>query len=262
MEDKIVSILGCGWLGKPLGSALANEGFMVNGSTTREDNVAAIQAAGIKPFVLNVDSLSRNDARFFNADVLVISLPHRARAGKADEYLRQIKTVTEVVQGSKVKKIIQISTTSVYPDLNRLVTEEDADEQNPIVQAEHVVRQSGIPATVLRFAGLFGPGRHPGKFLAGKTDVRGGEAPVNLIHLDDCLEIIRRIITQSIWNEVFNACANDHPTRREFYTKAAMDLRLEPPVFAEDSQADYKIVSNARLKAALDYTFRHRVNEF
>lgn len=259
MAGMVVSILGCGWLGKPLGTKLAESGYVVHGSTTREENVAAIRDAGIDPFVLHTDKLTQADARFFDADVLLISVPHRARAGKAEEYLLQIKAVIEAAHSGNVRNILQISTTSVYPDLNREVTEEDADHQNPIVQAENLIRESGIPATVLRLAGLFGPGRHPGKFLAGKTDLKGGDAPVNLIHLDDCIEIIRLIIARNIWNEVLNACADDHPTRKEFYTKAALELELPVPAFARNSAADYKIVSNTRLKRALNYTFRHRL---
>ena len=158
-----------------------------------------------------------------------------------------------------VRNVILISTTSVYPNLNRIVTEEDADEQNAIVRAEGLVRELGIPCTILRFGGLFGPGRHPGRFLTGKRDVKGGNVPVNMIHLDDCVEIITRVIQQNVWNEVLNACADDHPTRKEFYTNAAADLGVEPPIFLDDEVSEYKIVSNERLKNILNYQFIHRL---
>ncbi|HEY0744796.1 MAG TPA: SDR family oxidoreductase [Chryseosolibacter sp.] len=260
MAGKVVSILGCGWLGKALGRTLVNRGYLVNGSTTREENLIILSGEGITPFLVNVEELSEDRAvPFFNADVLIISLPQRARAGKSEEYIHHIRRVMKAAHRGNVKQVILVSTTSVYPDMNRVVSEEDADAQNPIVVAENIVRQSNIPATILRFAGLFGPGRHPGKFLAGKTDVKGGDAPVNLIHLDDCIGIISLIIEQNCWNQVFNACADDHPTRRAFYTKAAVDLGLQPPVFSGDSSIPYKIVSNTRLKTALAYSFRHQL---
>jgi len=52
MSKKVVSILGCGWLGKPLGAALINEGYLVMGSTSRHENIGALKAAGIVPLSL------------------------------------------------------------------------------------------------------------------------------------------------------------------------------------------------------------------
>ena len=261
MSDSTVSILGCGWLGKPLGTQLVNAGYVVMGSTTKNEKVAVLQEAGIKPFVLTVDELLTDDHAlpFFNSDILVISLPHGVKAGKANDYVDKIHHVIKAAHRGSIKSIILISTTSVYPNLNREVTEEDADLQNPIVQAESIVCESGIPSTILRMSGLFGPGRHPGKFLAGKSDVRGGDTPVNLVHLDDCIGIIVNIIQHNVWNKVLNVCADGHPTRRTFYTQAAIELGLQPPVFSEDFGTDYKIVSNKRVKEVLKYTFVHQL---
>lgn len=262
MPNRVISILGCGWLGKPLGKNLFQSGYVVRGSTTRHENIDVLKQAGILPFVFNVDELlSREGIRdFFDTDVLVISLPHGVRKGKAEEYMSQIRRVLQVAQDGLTQRIILISTTSVYPNLNRIVTEEDADNDNPIVKSERLVRDSAIPATILRFSGLYGPGRHPGKFLAGKVDVKDGDAPVNMIHLDDCIGIITQVIQQNIWNEVFNACADEHPTRRTFYTKAALELGAEPPMFLDDHSSTYKIVSSERVKKALRYHFIHKLS--
>jgi nucleoside-diphosphate-sugar epimerase len=258
MSNLKVSILGCGWLGKQLGKTLVQSGYVVIGSTTKDENTPVLKAAGIEPFVFKIgESSSEHGAPFFNSDILVISLPHGTRRGKSEEYVSQINDVMNEVRESTIRNILLISTTSVYPTLNRIVTEEDADTDNSIMQAEKIVRESGIPTTVIRCAGLFGPGRHPGKFLAGKKDVKGGNVPVNMIHLDDCVEIMKRVIQQNVWNEVFNACADGHPTRKKFYTNAAVELGVEPPVFLDDEAIEYKIVSNDRLKTVLNYQFIH-----
>jgi nucleoside-diphosphate-sugar epimerase len=164
MANQVVSILGCGWLGKPLGGVLAGAGFRVMGSTTKSEKVPELESLGIMPFVLDVDQLSGSPLtqKFFSCDVLVISLPHGVRRGKAEEYVDQIDVVMQAAKLANTKNIILISTTSVYPNLKRFVTEEDADPANPIVQAERIALTSGIPCTVIRFAGLFGPGRDPG----------------------------------------------------------------------------------------------------
>jgi nucleoside-diphosphate-sugar epimerase len=260
MSDLKVSILGCGWLGKPLGTVLANNGCLVLGSTTKRENISALEAVGVVPYVLEVNTALSEDVHrsFFSCDVLVISLPHGARRGKSEEYVSQIEYVVDAAH-AVTKNIILISTTSVYPNLNRVVIEEDADNDNAIVRAERLVRQSGISNTILRFAGLFGPGRHPGRFVAGKKDVKGGDVPVNMVHLDDCIAIIERVIQQNVWHEVLNVCADDHPARKMFYTSAAAALGVEPPVFLDEEESEYKIVSNERLKKVLNYQFIHKL---
>lgn len=261
MSNPTISILGCGWLGKALGSVLAKSGYTVMGSTTTNDKIPELRTAGIEPVVLRVNELPSGnfDPRFFNADILLISLPHRSRQGKAEDYLNQIKTVVHAAKRGSIKNIILISTTSVYQNLNRIVTEVDADVQNPIVKAERIVMESGLQGTVLRLAGLYGPGREPGKFLANKSKVSGADAPVNLIQIDDCINIIKTVIEQKVWNEVMNACADEHPTKKMFYTNAALALGLTPPTFS-DSPGDYKIVSNEHLKKTLNYRFLHRTS--
>lgn len=260
MANQSISILGCGWLGKALGKILVASGYSVMGSTTRAEKVGEMQSVGIVPFVFSVCDLSSFILvePFFNCDVLVISLPQGARRGKAEEYIDQINAVMKAAKAGNSKHVILISTTSVYPNLNRVVTEDDADPKNPIVKAEAIVVDWRIPSTVIRFAGLFGPGRDPGRFLAGKRDVSGGNLPVNLIQLDDCIEIIKRIIERNIWNKVFNACADEHPTKKDFYPRAALAIGLEPPTFSDDIN-EYKIVSNAKVKEILGFEFRRLV---
>jgi nucleoside-diphosphate-sugar epimerase len=258
MTNRVVSILGCGWLGKALGKSLVDSGFQVMGSTTKKDKIEPLESVGIMPFVFNVGELSRfTDAqKFFNTDVLIISLPQRARIDNGRAYVDQIKSVIALAKQCKLNRMLLISTTSVYPNLNRVVTEEDADPQNPIVKAELMVLESGIPSTVLRFAGLFGPDRHPGRFLAGKHDVVGADVPVNMIHLDDCVEIITRLIKNDLWNKVLNACADEHPTKKDFYTQSAISIGVEPPSFVA-GMSEFKIVSNKRIKEMLNYKFIH-----
>jgi nucleoside-diphosphate-sugar epimerase len=256
-----ISILGCGWLGKPLGTALITAGHVVYGSTTREENISVLQRLGIKPFILSIDrEISGTSIQeFFSSHILIISVPPKRRAGLMSQYLIQVEAILDAAKRGNVNNIILISSTSVYPNLNRVVAESDADPLDELVRAEQFVMNSTINATVIRFGGLFGPERHPGKFLAGKKDLKGANAPVNMIHLDDCVSIIVSIIKRGLWNQVFNACADEHPTKKEFYTRASIDLGLEPPHFAEAEDQPFKVVSNEKLKAALNYSFIHKL---
>jgi len=258
MTNRTISILGCGWLGKQLGEALASSGYEVRGSTTRIENADGLRSAGIIPLIYAVGNNIEDARSFFHTEVLIISLPQRLRANKGEEYIQQISEVVAEARRGGVNRIVLFSTTSVYPDVNREVHEEDADPDHPVARAERIVQLSGIPNTIVRFAGLFGPGREPGRFLSGKQNVPGAASPVNLIHSGDCVEIVRCIIEGNVWGHVFNACADDHPSKKDFYTKAAVAQGIAPPIFS-DAAADYKIVSNAHLKSLLHYSMIHRL---
>ena len=73
---KSISILGCGWLGKPLGAELIKSGYEVSGSTTQESKLHELEVLGIKPFLIKLDpQLSSGGTTehlaFFQADTLI-----------------------------------------------------------------------------------------------------------------------------------------------------------------------------------------------
>ena len=167
----------------------------------------------------------------------------------------------EVVAPSPVRKLLFVSSTSVYPNVNRAVRETDTSEEvkasgQALLTTERMVQeQPGIATTVLRFCGLFGPDRNPGRFLAGKTLNSSGQVPVNMIHLDDCIRIIVQIVERETWGEIFNACADEHPAKEDFYGVAAQQLGFNPPQFAATEEDAYKVVDSTKLKERLGYQF-------
>jgi nucleoside-diphosphate-sugar epimerase len=253
-DARSLSILGCGYLGKAVALKFINEGWRVNGSTTHPDKLEALAALHINPFVVSIAGgpAAKYPEQFFDTDVLLIAIPPK---GGDERYVQEIAALGQYIASTRVARVIFISSTGVYSNLEREVREEDADTASNLFRAEQCVRQqAGYRTTVLRFGGLVGEGRHPGKFLSGKTNVAGGDSPVNIIHLRDCTEIIYTIAVMNIFGEVFNACADLHPARREFYSKASAALELPPPVF-NDQAAPYKQVNSEKLKRHLGYDF-------
>ncbi len=245
-----IGILGCGWLGLPLGERLAAAGYSVHGTTTTPEKLSVLREKGVTPFHVDLSG-SSIDPEFFDAPTIVVAIPPKLRKQTATEYLEQMDRASGFMSG--VKHVIFVSSTSVYPDLNRVVYEDDADSSSPLVQAEEIFVARFPVVSVIRFAGLVGPGRHPGRFLSGKeTD---GTAPVNIIHLEDCIEIIQKLVV-SKKSVVLNGCADAHPERKEFYSRTAEMLGVAPPKFVTGARADFKIVSNSRLKETLGYQFR------
>jgi nucleoside-diphosphate-sugar epimerase len=251
-----ISILGCGWLGLRLGKDLVDGRYNVLGSTTHEDKIPLLHAAGIKPYVIRLPGpFPQEKKSFFDSDVLVITIPPNRKSGKTGEYIHQLHDLYQTLLSGSTRHVVFVSSTSVYNDTNNVVLEGNESSASYMVQAENIFRKEPFYTTVIRFGGLFGPDRHPGRFFAGKIDVTGGDAPVNMIHLDDAVGIIRAVIEQKVWNEVFNACAERHPTRFEFYTRMTMNAGLIPPVFVKNSIQPFKIVSSQKVRERLQYQF-------
>lgn len=262
-----VAVLGCGWLGLPLAKSLIASGYSVNGTTTTPAQLLALRDAGIRPYLLRLGpEFSQTDADSLHAllngvEVLVLNVPPRAAASGA--YPALLRPVGAAVAAAGVRHVLFVSSTGVYPDEPRAMREADAlsspDAASDLLRAEgqFTPRRGQWLTTVVRMGGLIGPERPPGRFLAGRQNLPQGNAPVNLIHLDDCVGLLQHIIDEKIWGYTFNACAAEHPTRREFYLKAAAHLGLEAPTFQEEAAPVGKLIDTTLVRSTTHYQFRH-----
>lgn len=242
-----VSILGCGWLGKELAISLINKGCTVKGSTTSEEKVGDLKSVGVQPFLVDISKENELTA-FLNSEVLVIAITSKSR----DDFKRLISEIEK----STIKKVVFISSTSVYPSLNKVMTEEDEAVVSPLASIEKLfINNTNFKTTIIRFAGLFGGNRHPGNWFSDKK-VPNPNGFVNMIHREDCIAIIEKIIENNIYREVFNACSSHHPTRKEFYINARKSLGKSLPEF-DNTTAAYKIISSDKLIKQLNYQFKH-----
>lgn len=260
-----ISILGCGWLGLPLAQSLLCEGYRVKGSTRSFDQLSLLSAGGIEPYYISLNPyiIGRNIHDFLDSDALIINFPPERRDDIEAYHEAQIKSLISELQISPVEKVLFVSSTSVYPDLNRVVLEADSvcpDKLSgkALLSVERLLQSSyHFKTTVLRFGGLIGYDRKPGRFLSGRKELTGGDAPVNLIHRDDCIGIVGRIIERGIWGETFNACADMHPGRKDYYIEQARIGGFVPPRFNDSEKSGFKIVSSEKLKSHLGYIFKY-----
>uniref|UniRef100_UPI0040495240 NAD(P)H-binding protein n=1 Tax=Flavobacterium sp. TaxID=239 RepID=UPI0040495240 len=266
-----ISILGCGWLGLPLADELIENGFSVKGSTTSQSKLALLTDKNIQPFLISLfeDKIEGNIEDFFaEADVLIIDIPPKLRGSNTENFVAKIKTLIIEIEKSEIKKVLFVSSTSVYEDTFPVIelTEEsalnpDSEGGKQLVEVEKLLQSNkNFETTILRFGGLIGEDRHPIKFLAGRENVENPEAPINFIHQKDCIGIIVEILNQVQnenwkWNETFNAVAPNHPKRADYYHKKALEMNLKVPTFAKDSKSKGKIISSQKLHQILNYTF-------
>lgn len=276
-----ISILGCGWLGLPLAKELLENGFSVKGSTTSIEKLSVLENSGIMPFLiaLSEDKTTGNIEGFLkNSKILIIDVPPKLRGSEKENFVSKIKNVIPFIEKSSVEKVLFISSTSVYSDTSSLdcarddtfiVTEDtklnpDTESGRQLVQVEQLLQSNpNFKTTILRFGGLIGEDRHPIKFLAGRKNIENPNAPINLIHQEDCIGIILDILSDTVpklreyevWNETFNAVAPFHPSRKMYYTKKALEFNLALPEFNSENLTFGKTISSSKIENVLKYTF-------
>lgn len=261
VSNKNVSILGCGWFGLAFAKKLIEGGYQVKGSTTTPDKLAILADEGIQPFLMNFSADQMvADLEFFEADVLFICIPPKRNSVEVYDYAQKIALILNAAK-DKVSNIVLISSTSVYGDENKNVnefteTKPDTESGKVIVEAENILKAENPDSfTIIRFGGLIGPDRNPGRFFAGKTNVPNGLAPVNLIHQTDAVGIAMAIIEKQAYGRIYNACSPTHPTRKDFYTAAAEKAGLVIPEFIAEKKA-WKVVESVNVPEYLEYEFQ------
>ena len=249
-----LSIVGLGWLGEPLAHALTAEGMLVVGSVTSEAKACRLRAQGLTVQCWQA-ALEQPLPASLVAPIMILTLP----PGRCPDYLAALTAIIESMKRQGGQKVLFISSTSVYgvDDLGIESRHPQPDEARGelLLAAERLLMKSGLTHTIVRAAGLFGPGRYPGRFLAGRQTTRGG-APVNLVHQADMLGIIRAILAQEAWGMLFNACAPSHPTRRAFYTRACTLAGLPLPEFVDDEVAG-KQIDGSLVERVLGYHYQY-----
>lgn len=259
MEIKTVSILGCGWFGLPFAKVLVSKGFYVKGSTTSADKLEKLKKEGIESYQINLNEETDLPANFFDADVLFVNIPPRAKTDDAQHYAEKLKRVADAARG-KVKQVVFISSTGVFEDGNFEIDEVTTPNPNSeagksLLQAENLWNAyAQFTTTIIRFAGLIGPERNLAKFFAGRADIPNGKAPINLIALQDCIGLCLSLLETQKFAEIYHGVSPHHPTRKEFYTQLCEVSGMEKPAF-KDELLDWKQISSVNVPNKLGYNF-------
>ena len=274
---KKISILGCGWLGLPLAKAILKKEFQVNGSTTSVEKLSLLEKEGINPFLVDIPvSLDEGklDHKDFSdsittclqgSEILIIDITPKLRGDTAaaieKTFVKKIANLIPFIEKSTVENVLFVSSTSVYGEGQLTVTEStkpqpDTESGKQLVETEQLLQNNtNFNTTSIRFGGLIGADRQPGKHLAGRENLENPDAVVNLIHQEDCIGIILKIIATNSWNETFNAVSSFHPTREKYYTQKAAELNLDLPKFDHSKPSSGKLIENDKVINLLKYTF-------
>ncbi|WP_420459036.1 NAD-dependent epimerase/dehydratase family protein [Neolewinella sp.] len=251
---KTIAILGAGWLGMPLVHALAHRGHAVRASCRREAIRGQLIDSGADPYPIDLPALSGPLEAFLrDCSALVVTLPpggRRLGEEAITTYLAALAPLADFLTDEL--HLVYTSSTGVYGRAAEgRVTEAttpapDTHSARAVLAAERWLSDRAARLTVLRLAGLFGPGRDPASFFACGRTVAQGDAPVNMIHQADAVAAIVHVITTGATG-TFNVCAATHPTKRTFYGILSQRAGRDAPIFTAGGAAG-KIVDSTALR--------------
>ena len=251
MGNKI-TIIGCGWLGLPLGIKLLKTADTVFGSAQTAEKVETLINLGVNGFIYKEDDLTRIPIEAKQSDYLIINFP----PSKSSDYAQQVQDLIE--QFSSETKVIFTSSTSVYKDIDGLVNEQGGvNETHPVYLAEQAVIHSHHDFCIFRLAGLIDENRHPINFLSGR-ETQNALGKVNLVHKLDVISSIETQLSSTKWNTTYNVCSPEHPSRKVYYSKSADLKGLPHPIFTSEGTIG-KEISSQKLIETLGFQFTQSI---
>ena len=253
-------IIGCGYLGARVGRAWLDSGRAVRALT--RSRAEALASLGFEPIVGDV--LEPGSLRSLPAASTIlysVGLDRAAGRSMRDVYVGGLRNaLTALPAGGR---FVYVSSTSVYGQTDGSIIDEDSPaeplEENGriVLEAERTLREFRPDATILRFAGIYGPDRWLRKqpLLRGEAYLGDAGKWLNLIRVEDGVRAVLAAETAAPGG-TFNI-ADDHPaTRREFYTELARllgapEAKFEPA--AQPVREANRRISNARARLRLGF---------
>ena len=262
-----ILIAGCGDVGTALGLDLGARGHEVFGARRTTHRLPA----PLRPVPVDLTDARAVERAVPAVDVVVYAVA----AGSRDEgayrraYVDGVSTLLETLEARDAppRKVLFVSSTSVYGERGGEWLDETAPlaprgfAGESLVAGERRMLTGPIPATVVRFAGIYGPGRGWMIERARAGARCAGDPPkfTNRIHRDDCAGVLAHLIELDDRCEDVYIGVDDAPVE-ECDVLAWLAARLDAPPPRRErgsaAQASGKRCSNARLRAS-GYRFRY-----
>lgn len=242
-SNKNVLILGCGWLGKLVGTDLIQHGYHVFGTYRNDASKTQLLQLQIDPIYLDLSSISHFSINSTgNIDVVLIMFPPRS-SSNYDTILMEL-----VRKFDDKTTFLFTSSIGVYPKSHGIFNENSQliqEDESILVGAEiNLRRLLKNRLTTLRLGGLIGPDRHPIFNLQGKVLEEDGFTPINLIHACDVSEAIKVLVEAKSCGKIYNLVYPDHQLKNNYYSSIAKKLSLPPPMFGSTPSIHREVAGN------------------
>lgn len=252
-----IAVLGCGYVGAEFARQARAAGHEVLGVVRSESSRDKLRAEGIsaEAFDIQAGDWAALPARF-DAVVYAASTGGGGPGAYVLAYDIGVKRALAWASNIGAQSFVFTSSTGVYrQDDGGKVDETSpvggAPTADAILGGEHAVLSSGFAkARVLRFGGLYGPGRHHLVDQLRRGDnVIGGRVDhfINYLHRDDAASsILAAIVGGPIGARVYNV-GDGNPVTKEALAKwIATRLGVAEPIFDSTAPAGPRVAKGGR----------------
>ena len=228
-------------------------------ATTRNASKAAwMDSRGIKPLIADwTDKRTLSDLPEVDQILVAVSYDRFSCQSRHDSQVGGLRNLLHSV--SPDANLCYISTTGVYHQTDGSWVDEASpthptrDGGRTHLRAEEMLHRlrPNSPWTILRLAGIYGPGRIPrvADVIAGRPIASPENGFLNLIHVDDAADAVMAAWSRS--KRRLYAVSDDNPVvRGEFYREIARQCGAPPPSFVEppsDAAKRMRSDSNKRI---------------
>lgn len=238
-----VLIVGCGYLGRRLVRELLADGRAVTGTVRSAESAAALAASGISAVRVDLDEERIvNPLPAAGAELYYFAPP--PATGDDDPRIRRVLAALE---HGRPRRIVYVSTSGVYGDC----AGDWVDESHPLnpttararrraaaeTALQHWSASTGVPITILRVPGIYGPGKLPLERLRkGLPLLREEDSPfTNRIHVDDLVAVCRAAMQRGTPGTAYNVSDGQPSNMTDYFNRIADRVGLpRPPVVGRD----------------------------
>lgn len=261
-------IVGCGYLGERLASRWLAAGSRVWGLVRTPSRLARLSAAGVEPIVADVAAPLPLPA-LPEVDTVVWAVGFDRTAGRSyrEVHVDGLRRLLDALAGNP--RLIFVSSTGVWGRVDGQRVDEatpphpDREAGRVLLEAEALL--GGHPkgrGTVLRLAGIYGPGRLPriDDLRAGRPLEADPDSWLNLVHVDDAAAVVIAVADHAGPGPLYVVSDGRPVRRRDFYARLADLVGSPPPNWippAADARGGDKRVDPRRLFAEIGPAFSH-----
>ena len=254
-----IGILGCGWLGTSLAINLKKLEYHVLGSKTSLEGLSEIEKIGIEGYLVVLKKNKSEGILPFvkNIETLIISVPPQKKNSDFN-FTEKIQTLINSIKSSSLKKLIFLSSTSVYGSIGGVFDESqkcspDSKSALELYDCEKLIQGLSIPSIIVRLGGLIGEDRNPIYHLQNKI-IKNPNGRINFVHRNDAVNGISLLVSNKKIKGIFNLVSPHHPTRKLYYKHVSKKYNLNEPKF-ENNEQIVRIINGDKITKVTGFNY-------
>ncbi len=267
LSEKLL-ILGCGDLGLRLAERAAELGYETTGVRRQPPDEAPSYLAYVAADTANLSQLEQALTPSFDVVVITMTPDQRSDEGYRKTYVQTCENLAMALQNQlqSPRLVLFVSSTGVYPQNDgswvdeTSATEPERFSGRRLLEAEQRIANCGFAHCIVRFSGIYGPGRNQllNQVKEGRASLKARYS--NRIHSEDCVGVLLHLMERQRQDQPIDnlyVASDDEPApMAEVVNWLSMELGADKARFEPDESNLGKRCSNQRLKET-GYEFRY-----